>query len=122
MSISKAKKPVIKNGKISDRLLEIGKDYLAGQTLSALTALSSVGPVEFSDAFYVLDKLGPTLHRREQRLLLDLLTEVVVLSSSDLGMDKHVLRDYLKKRIRNSSNFGEFIFQILQQVNGLHHT
>ena len=122
MSISKAKKPVIKNGKVSDRLLEIGKDYLAGQTLAALTELSSVGPVEFSDAFYVLDKLGPVLNRREQRLLLDLLTEVVILSQCDVGMDKHVLRDYLKKRIQNSSSFGAFIFQIIQQVNGLHHT
>ena len=122
MSASKLKKPVIKGGKISDRLLEIGKDYLAGHTLSALTALSHVGPVEFSDAFYVLDKLGPLLNRREQRLLLDLLTEVVVLSQCDVGMDKQVLRDYLKKRIRHSSDFGQFIFQIIQQVNGLHHT
>jgi hypothetical protein len=122
MSIGKIKKSVIKDEKISDRLLEIGKDYLAGHTLSALTQLSNVGTLEFSDAFYVLDKLGPTLTRREQRRLLDLLTEVVVLSQCDVGMDKSVLRDYLKKRIRNSGSFGEFIFQIIQQVNGLHHT
>ena len=121
MSIGKVKKPVTKEGKIGDRLLEIGKDYLAGQTLSALTELSNMGPLEFQDAFYVLDKLGPALTRREQRLLLDLLTEVVVLSQCDVGMDKHILRDYLKKRIRNSSTFGEFIFQVIQQINGLHH-
>ncbi len=122
MSISKIKKTVVKDDKISDRLLEIGRDYLSGQTLAALMELANVGPVKFSDAFYVLDKLGPSLNRREQRLLLDLLTEVVVLSQCDVGMDKHVLRDYLKKRIRNSGNFGEFIFQIIQQINGLHHT
>ncbi|MFX1566264.1 MAG: hypothetical protein ACFFCH_09755 [Promethearchaeota archaeon] len=122
MSLGKVKKSAIKDEKISDRLLEIGKDYLAGRTLSALTQLSNVGTLEFSDAFYVLDRLGPTLMRREQRLLLDLLTEVVVLSQCDVGMDKRVLRDYLKKRIRNSGSFGEFIFQIIQQVNGLNHT
>jgi hypothetical protein len=121
MSISKVKKPVTKEGKTHDRLLEIGKDYLAGQTLSALTELSNMGPLEFQDAFYVLDKLGPALTRREQRLLLDLLTEVVVLSQCEVGMDKNVLRDYMKKRIRNSSTFGEFIFQVLQQINGHHH-
>ncbi len=121
MSIGKVKKPVTKEGKIGDRLLEIGKDYLAGQTLSALTDLSNMGSLEFQDAFYVLDKLGPALTRREQRLLLDLLTEVVVLSQCDVEMDKHILRDYLKKRIRNSSTFGEFIFQVIQQINGLHH-
>ncbi len=80
-----------------------------------------MGSLEFQDAFYVLDKLGPALTRREQRLLLDLLTEVVVLSQCDVEMDKHILRDYLKKRIRNSSTFGEFIFQVIQQINGLHH-
>jgi len=121
MSISKVKKSGVKDEKISDRLLEIGKDYLAGQTLSALTELSSVGPLEFQDAFYILDKLGCALTRREQRSLLDLLTEVAVLSQCDVGMDKHLLRDYLKKRIRNSSSFGEFIFQVIQQINGLHH-
>jgi len=121
MSIGKVKKHVTKEGKISDRLLEIGKDYLAGQTLSALTELSNIGPLEFQDAFYVLDKLGPALTRREQRLLLDLLTEVVVLSQCEVEMDKHILRDYLKKRIRNSSTFGEFIFQVIQQINGLYH-
>ena len=122
MSIGKTKKSIIKDEKISDRLLEIGKDYLSGQTLEALTELSSLGPMEFSDAFHVLDKLGPALSRREQRLLLDLLTEVVVLSQCDVGMDKHVLRDYMKKRIRNSGTFGVFIFQIIQQINGLRHT
>jgi hypothetical protein len=122
MSISKVKKSQAKEGKISDRLLEIGRDYLAGQTLSALTELSNMGPLEFQDAFFVLDKLGPALTRREQRLLLDLLTEVVVLSQCDVRMDKHLLRDYMKKRIRNSSNFGEFIFQVIQQINGHHHT
>ena len=121
MSISKTKKSVGKDGKLNDRLLEIGKDYLAGHTLSALTELSSIGPLEFQDAFFILDKLGPALTRREQRLLLDLLTEVVVLSQCDVGMDKHILLDYMKKRIRNSSNFGEFIFQVIQQINGHHH-
>jgi hypothetical protein len=121
MSISKVKKSQAKEGKISDRLLEIGRDYLAGQTLSALTELSNMGPLEFQDAFFVLDKLGPALTRREQRLLLDLLTEVVVLSQCDVGMDQHLLRDYMKKRIRNSSTFGEFIFQVIQQINGHHH-
>lgn len=122
MSISKVKKTILKDGKVSHRLLEIGKDYLAGQTLAALTELSSVGPVQFSDAFYILDKLGPFLSRREQRQLLDLLTEVVVLSQCDVGMSKHVLRDYMKKRIRNSGDFGEFIFHVIQQINGLQHT
>ncbi len=122
MSISKVKKSTLKPDKIGDRLLEIGKEYLAGQTLNALTELSAVGELEFSDAFYVLDKLGPTLSRMEKRLLLDLLTEVVVLSQCDVGMDKRVLRDYLKKRIQNSGSFGGFIFQIIQQINGAHHT
>jgi hypothetical protein len=122
MSASKAKKPNIKEEAICDRLLQIGKDYLSGQTLSALTELSSVGPVEFTDAFYVLDKLGPNLSRREQRVLLDLLTEVVILSQCDVGMDKQSLKGYLRKRIRNSGTFGEFLYHILQQVNGANNT
>ncbi|MFW9831602.1 MAG: hypothetical protein ACFFD8_07495 [Candidatus Thorarchaeota archaeon] len=122
MSLSRVKKSSIKTDKIGDRLLEIGKDYLAGQTLAALTELSSVGPLNFSDAFYVIDKLGPDLMRREKRVLLDLLTEVVILSQCDVGMDKQVLREYLKKRIRHSGDLGEFIFQLIQQVNGAHNT
>ena len=122
MSVSKIKKSILKDEKVGDRLLEIGKDFLAGQTLAALTELSSVGPVQFSDAFYIVDKLGSLLSRREQRQLLDLLTEVVVLSQCDVGMSNDVLRDYMKKRIRHSGHFGEFVFHVIQQINGLQHT
>jgi hypothetical protein len=122
MSASKAKKPIVPTDKIGDRLLEIGKDYIAGHTLLALTELSRVEPVAYSDAFYVVDKLGPFLTRTEQRILLDLLTEVVVLSNCDVGMDKNLMRDYLKKRIRNSSNFGEFVYHVIEQINGIYNT
>jgi len=122
MSAIKTKKPLAPSPKIGDRLLEIGKDYIAGHTLLALTELSRVGPVEYIDAFYVIDKLGPFLSRNEQRVLLDLLTEVIVLTNSDVGMDKNLMRDYLKKRIRNSSNFGEFVYHIIEQIDGMYNT
>ncbi len=122
MSISKANKTLVKDDKIGDRLLQIGKEYLAGQTTAAISELMTVGPIEFTDAFYVLDKLGPSVSRREQRQLLDLLTEVVILSQCDVGMDKRLVRGYLKKRIRNSGDVGEFIFQVIQQINGAQNT
>jgi hypothetical protein len=122
MSASKTKKPLAPSPKIGDRLLEIGKDYIAGHTLLALTELSRVGPVEYTDAFYVIDKLGPFLSRNEQRVLLDLLTEVIVLTNSEVGMDKNLMRDYLKKRIRNSSDFGEFVYHIIEQIDDMYNT
>ena len=122
MSASKVKKPTVPTEKIGDRLLEIGKDYIAGHTLLALTELSRIDQVAYTDAFYVVDKLGPFLSRTEQRVLLDLLTEVVVLSNADVGLDKNLMRDYLKKRIRNSSNFGEFVFHIIEQIDGMYNT
>ncbi|MDO8123499.1 MAG: hypothetical protein Q6364_03880 [Candidatus Hermodarchaeota archaeon] len=122
MSASKVKKSLTPSERIGDRLLEIGKDYIAGHTLLALTELSRVGPVDYTDAFYVIDKLGPFLTRSEQRVLLDLLTEIVVLSNSKVGIDKNLMQDYLKKRIRNSSNFGEFVYHIIEQIDGMYNT
>ena len=47
MSASKAKKPIVPTDKIGDRLLEIGKDYIAGHTLLALTELSRIDQVAY---------------------------------------------------------------------------
>jgi len=117
MSISKEKSPVL-NHKICERLLRIGKDFLSGDTNSAIAQLASMETLEFTDAFYLLDKLGPSLSRREQRLLLDLLTEVVVLSQLDMGMDQRLIRSEIKSKIKDTGHFGEFIYRVIEQING----
>lgn len=121
MSISKDKNAVI-NHKICERLLRIGKDYLSGETNTAIAQLASMGTLEFTDAFYLLDKLGSSLSRREQRLLLDLLTEVVILSQLDMGMDQRRIRSEIKSKIKDTGHFGEFIYQVIEQINGCHNT
>ena len=121
MSVSKEKPPAV-NHKVCERLLRIGKDYLSGDTNTAIARLTSMGTLEFTDAFYLLDKLGPSLSRREQRLLLDLLTEVVVLSQLDMGMDQHLIRSEIKSKIKDTGHFGEFIYQVIEQINGRHNT
>ncbi|MHA2426559.1 MAG: hypothetical protein ACXADB_00765 [Candidatus Hermodarchaeia archaeon] len=121
MSVSKEKNAVV-NLKICERLLRIGKDYLSGDTNAAIAQLASMGTLEFTDAFYLLDKLGPSLSRREQRLLLDLLTEIVVLSQLDMGMDQRVLRGEIKTKIKDTGHFGEFIYQVIEQINGSYNT
>ncbi|MFX0168563.1 MAG: hypothetical protein ACFE89_04305 [Candidatus Hodarchaeota archaeon] len=122
MSVSKQKNTVVNHAKACERLLRIGKDFLAGDTNTAIAQLASVESLQFTDAFYLLDKLGPNLSRREQRLLLDLLTEIVVLSQLDVGVDESILRGEIKTKIKDTGQFGEFIYQVIEQINGCHNT
>lgn len=122
MSLSNEKVTVGKQQTVGERLLKIGRIYLAGQTQVALQELHHIGHLEFTDIFYLLDKLGPSLSRQEQRILLDLMTEVVILSQLDMEADLQFMRGRIKQQIRNISRCGEFIYEILKQINGLQNT
>jgi hypothetical protein len=122
MSMSKEKPISLRESAAGERLIKIGRTYLEGQKHVALEELHSMNRLSFADVFYMLDKMGPNLSRGEQRLLLDLVTEVVILRQVEGKLDKHLLEGNIKHLIREFSRFGEFIYKVLEQINGTQHT
>ena len=102
---------------ISERLLQLGEAHLAGQAPTITDVLQGIGTLEFHHVYFILDQLGPKMARKERRTLLDLLTEVVVLSRLDVSLIKQTLETQVKQQIRGTGKLGEYIYQLLKQVH-----